>query len=148
MVKLAADIVIPNKKGEILLIKRDVTPFKGKWVLPGGKMKKDEKIEKTAKREAKEETNLDIEIEKLLGVYSEPGRDPRGRYVSIAYITKEKDKKEAEKKLKTNYEANETKWKKPVEIEKEETGFDHDKIVKDYIKKKKHPKKGKNKQNK
>ncbi len=128
-VKLAADTITPNKEGKILLIKRSKYPFQGKWVLPGGKLEENETIEETAVRETKEETNLDIEIDELLGVYSEPDRDPRGRYISAAFIANPVK----EKKVKTNKEASEARWMKPEELEKEEMGFDHWKMIQDYL---------------
>lgn len=132
MVQLAADIIIPDEEGQVLLIKRSKYPFEGKWILPGGKLEEDEKIEETAVREAKEETNLDIEIDELLGVYSEPGRDPRGRYVSTAFITKPVKRK----KVKTNREASKARWIDPKKVEEKEMGFDHWQMIQDYLEKK------------
>ena len=84
-VMLAADIIIEYKDGSIALVKRKNPPFKGQWSLPGGKLDGNETIEQTAIREAKEETGLDIKLTGILGVYSKPGRDPRGRYVSVVF---------------------------------------------------------------
>ncbi|MBS1624674.1 MAG: NUDIX hydrolase [Bacteroidetes bacterium] len=85
-VTLTADIVIRLADGSIVLAKRKSEPYKGEWGLPGGKMEGDETIEQAAIREAKEETGLTIALDQLIGVYSDPGRDPRGRYVSVAYL--------------------------------------------------------------
>jgi len=65
----ATAAVIMNKNDEILLVKRKVEPKKGTWCLPGGYVELDEKPEKSCLRELKEETNLEGEIEKLVGVY-------------------------------------------------------------------------------
>jgi 8-oxo-dGTP diphosphatase len=69
----------------LVLIRRGNEPFKGRLALPGGFVGKDETVEQAVLREAKEETGLDSEIVRLIGVYSDPGRDPRGPVVSICY---------------------------------------------------------------
>ena len=83
--RLAADILISYPDGDIVLIKRGVEPFRGFWALPGGGVEVGETVEEAARREAKEETGLDIRLTGLAGVYSDPGRDPRGHCVSIVY---------------------------------------------------------------
>lgn len=85
---VACDIVVLSGKTDrfVLLVKRGKEPFKGKWALPGGFMEWGESCEQCAARELNEETSLkDVDL-KLLGVFSEPGRDPRGTIVSVAYI--------------------------------------------------------------
>ena len=83
--KLTVDgIVLKDKK--ILLIKRKNQPFKGKWALPGGFVEYGEKTEEATLREVFEETGLKTKINHLVGVYSDPNRDPRGHTVSIVYI--------------------------------------------------------------
>lgn len=77
-------VVIEDKK--ILLIKRKNSPFRGKWALPGGFVDYGERVEDAVLREVKEETGLDTIIENLLGIYSDPKRDPRGHTVSIVYL--------------------------------------------------------------
>ncbi len=86
--RLAADIIIEFSDGEIILIKRGVEPFKGSWALPGGGVEIGETVEQAAVREAKEETGLDVQLDKIIGVYSDPGRDPRGHTVSIVFHAK------------------------------------------------------------
>lgn len=84
---LTADCVVVNEKREVLLVRRGGEPFKGCWALPGGFMEMDETIEHCAVRELEEETGLKVsekDIE-MIGVYSAPGRDPRGRTVTAAY---------------------------------------------------------------
>jgi len=76
--------VILMKENQIVLVKRKFEPHKGGWSLPAGFMEYDETAEDTAIREVKEETNLDIRITELFGIY--PGfDDPRVHVVLIAY---------------------------------------------------------------
>lgn len=84
---LTADVMVTNAKGEVLLVRRGNDPFKGCWALPGGFMEMDETIEHCAVRELEEETGLKVSEKdlRLIGVYSAPGRDPRGRTVTAAY---------------------------------------------------------------
>lgn len=83
--KLTVDAVI-ILNGKIVLIERKNAPYQGKYALPGGFVDIGETTEKAVEREVNEETGLTIEIVKLLGVYSEPSRDPRGHTVSIVYL--------------------------------------------------------------
>lgn len=88
---LTADICIITDEPEsprILLIKRGNHPHLGRWALPGGFSEAGERIEETAARELLEETSVQMSADslKLVGVYSKPGRDPRGWTVSCAYL--------------------------------------------------------------
>ncbi len=83
--KLTVDIIVPTEGG-IILIQRKNDPFKGEWALPGGFVDIGETVEAAAVREMKEETGLDVELVRLVGVYSEPSRDPRGHNVSVAFL--------------------------------------------------------------
>jgi 8-oxo-dGTP diphosphatase len=71
---------------ELLLIQRKHDPFKGLWALPGGFVEYGETTEEAILREMKEETGLIVRIGELVGVYSDPNRDPRGHTVSIVYL--------------------------------------------------------------
>src|SRR5688500_4887121 len=79
---------IIQSDSQILLVKRRKEPFKDYLVLPGGFVNEGERVEDAAKREVKEETSLDIELIDILGVYSEPKRDPRGHIMSTVFIAK------------------------------------------------------------
>lgn len=70
----------------ILLVLRKNPPFQGTWALPGGFVEYGEKTEEAMIREMVEETGLTIRICSLLGVYSDPTRDPRGHTVTVAYL--------------------------------------------------------------
>ncbi len=85
--KLMVDVVIPSEDG-IVLIRRASDPFEGRWALPGGFVEVGETIEAAAAREAAEETGLAVELARLVGVYSDPDRDPRGHNVSVAFLAR------------------------------------------------------------
>lgn len=71
--------------GKILLIERKHGPFEGSYAIPGGFVDYGEAVEDAVVREMKEETNLDVRIMRLVGVYSRPDRDPRGHVISVVY---------------------------------------------------------------
>ena len=85
---LTADIVVFARGGSgvcVLLVERGGHPFIGKLALPGGFANENEPIEKTAARELAEETGVEGLSMELVGVFSRPGRDPRGWVVSAAF---------------------------------------------------------------
>ncbi len=71
---------------KVLLIRRKQDPFKARWALPGGFVEIDESLEKAAARELEEEVSVrNLYLEQLY-TFGEPGRDPRGRVISVAYF--------------------------------------------------------------
>ncbi|HLU99528.1 MAG TPA: NUDIX hydrolase [Thermobifida alba] len=90
-IRLTADVVAlaPDDDGleHVLLIRRRWAPYEGHWALPGGHVDQGEEAVDAAARELREETGLDITPDALteLGAWHAPGRDPRGRYVTVAY---------------------------------------------------------------
>ena len=84
---LTVDVVIElgDRAGRpVVLIERRFEPLG--WALPGGFVEVGETVEAAAVREAREETGLDVELVELLGVYSDPRRDPRRHTVSVVFI--------------------------------------------------------------
>jgi 8-oxo-dGTP diphosphatase len=84
---LTVDAIVLRDEN-IVLIRRKNEPYRDMLALPGGFVERDETVEQAVLRETKEETGLDAEIVRLIGVYSDPGRDPRGPTVSICYMLK------------------------------------------------------------
>jgi 8-oxo-dGTP diphosphatase len=82
---LAVDCVVFDSDGRLLLIRRKNPPFRDHYALPGGYVDYGESTEQAAARELAEETGLSATRVSLVGVYSDPQRDPRGHVVSIAY---------------------------------------------------------------
>ena len=110
----------------IVLIQR-LNPPHG-TALPGGFMDIGETIETCLKREMREEIGLDVEIQALLGLYSDPARDPRFHTVSAVYICK------ANALPKAGDDAKSTKVVRLDDIMQEQFVFDHQQIMKDYLK--------------
>ncbi len=95
---LTVDAVIQlNKKEDIVLIRRKNPPFKNSYALPGGFVEIGESVEDACIREAYEETNIKVKIVKLIGVFSDPKRDPRGHIVTVAYLCEPRTKNEKPK---------------------------------------------------
>lgn len=112
-------------EGKVVLVKRKYPPFKGRYALPGGFVEYGEKMEDSVVREFEEETGLVTEMDRLLGVYSEPDRDPRGHTISGVFVLKFirgeiRDSEETSVKLF------------PID-ELPSLAFDHDRIMSDFI---------------
>ncbi|HAH06140.1 MAG TPA: NUDIX hydrolase [Elusimicrobia bacterium] len=88
-IRVAVDVVIlaiREGKLQVLLVKRRYAPFQGRWAIPGGFVKEEESLESAAQRELEEETGVrDVYLEQLYS-FGDPGRDPRGRIVSVCYF--------------------------------------------------------------
>jgi 8-oxo-dGTP diphosphatase len=92
---------------KVLLIQRGNEPFKGQWALPGGFVAENETLEAAALRELKEETGVsDVFVEQLF-TFGTPGRDPRGRVVTIAYYALINL---AKHKIGANTDASDVQW--------------------------------------
>jgi 8-oxo-dGTP diphosphatase len=86
-IRYTADVVVTTTDGHVLLIERGWTPHKGAWALPGGHVDRGETSRAAAARELAEEAGVHASADELtpVGIFDEPGRDPRGRYVTVAY---------------------------------------------------------------
>lgn len=124
---VAVDAIVINSKKEILLTRRNIKPFRGKWVLPGGHVKYGETVEEALRREVEEETGMKVEIKKLHGVYSNPKRDPRYHIICVCYICGM-----LSGEIRINFEVGEIAFF-PLKHLPKKMGFDHRKIIEDYI---------------
>ena len=156
----SVDIII-EKDNKLLLVRRGKPPFLDMLCLPGGHVDFEESVEDAARREAKEETNLDVELIDILGVYSRIKRDPRGHYITVVFIAKIKDDISEAKKIdapalrsggapdisaehklteqiaKAGDDAKEIVWTELDSKTLENLAFDHTQVIKDYKKWKK-----------
>lgn len=73
-------------KFNVLLIERGSEPYKGRWAFPGGFLNMNESADDGARRELQEETGMNVEYIEQFHTYSDPGRDPRERVITIAYL--------------------------------------------------------------
>lgn len=125
-------VIIENEKGEILLVKRKYEPKKGYWDWPGGFIAPEENLEESVKREIKEELGVDVEVDKIVGVYNDFYEYQKilspsiGMVVSAQIIGGE---------IKPADDVTEYKYFKPDEIFKMELAFEFIKRgIKDYLK--------------
>jgi len=109
---------------KVLLIQRDLDPFKGRWALPGGFVQEDEGLEEAARRELQEETGLDRVFLEQLYTFGDVGRDPRGRVVSVAYYALVKL---GDHRVRAATDAREASWFAVWDTPS--LAFDHDRIL-------------------
>lgn len=119
------EVYIKEQFKGIVLIQRKNPPLG--LALPGGFVDVGESVEEACKREMKEETNLEIELISLFGVYSNPHRDPRFHTASVVYIAKAFDYPQA------GDDAKETILIYPKELDLKNMVFDHSQIIQDYL---------------
>ncbi len=123
---VTVDMVIITLRGEelqVLLIKRDLAPYRGRWAIPGGFVHIAESLEAAARRELQEETGVsDVYLEQLY-TFGEPGRDPRGRVISVAYVALVP----APLAVTAGSDAREARWWPLANLPA--LAFDHDKIL-------------------
>jgi 8-oxo-dGTP diphosphatase len=120
------DVVLATREARprVLLIRRKVDPFAGRWAIPGGFVEEGERLTDAARRELMEETSLQgVELEQLYTA-GDPGRDPRGWTVSVVYLARVKPD---ELKPIAADDAAEVKW---FPLDKlPELAFDHSMIL-------------------
>jgi 8-oxo-dGTP diphosphatase len=121
-------VIIGEDSETILLIRRKHNPFKGFWALPGGFVEYGETVKQAAIREAREETGVSVDIKNLVGVYSDPERDPRGHTVSICFLAKPTGGT-----VMPATDASDVAYFNLYNIDSLELAFDHKKILKDAL---------------
>ncbi len=123
---LTVDVVIElvDRPGRPVVLVRRRNPPHG-WALPGGFVDIGETLEAAAVREAREETGLAVELDGLLGCYSDPDRDPRGHTVSAVFTGRARGRPQAAD------DAREIAIVDPAAIDRP-LAFDHAGIIRDY----------------
>ncbi len=126
---LATDVIVRLWSGErfrgIVLVERRNPPVG--LALPGGFVEVGESVEDAAVREIKEETGLDVRLSHLLGVYSDPRRDPRFHVVSVVFVG------DAEGEPKAGSDAKNVRIFSLEDIPLEKLVFDHRRIILDFL---------------
>ena len=124
---VAADIVVLSLDDDpqVLLIQRRDEPFQGCWALPGGFVDPDETLAQAAARELHEETSVrGVHLEQL-GAFGDPGRDPRGWVVTVAFLARVD---RATVKPQSGDDAAAVGWH-PLSRLPKKLAFDHDKVL-------------------
>ena len=119
--------VILQRDSKVLMVRRRKDPFKDRLALPGGFVNEGETVEEAMKREAIEETSLEVEPVEILGVYSDPKRDPRKHILSVVFIGIIVGGSE-----KAGDDAASIEWVKISDIQQQQIAFDHAQILHDY----------------
>jgi len=125
-VQVTVDLVIftiREHRLHVLLIERGSPPFEGRWALPGGFIREGEGLEQAARRELEEETGVRHVYLEQLYTFGDPGRDPRGRVVTVAYYALIA----ADTSLVASSDARAARWW-PI-AKHPELAFDHDRIL-------------------
>ena len=120
---ITADVIIEINDGIVLIERRNPPPG---WAIPGGFVDMGESLEQAALREAREETGLSVTLRALLGIYSDPLRDPRGPTVTAVYVGT------ASGEPKAGDDAGALRVVQPGD-RSIELAFDHRQILDDYI---------------
>lgn len=124
---VAVDLVVfgyETRRLSVLLVKRGIEPFKGKWALPGGFVRENESLEETARRELQEEAGVaEIYLEQLY-TFGDVTRDPRGRVLSVSYLALVKPE---DYRLVASTDASDAKWVPLTELPP--LAFDHQRII-------------------
>jgi 8-oxo-dGTP diphosphatase len=111
--EVTVDVIVTVLRGDrrkVLLIKRKRSPFEGRWALPGGFVEPNEPLETAARRELWEETGAEPAHLTQLHAFGDPGRDPRGWTISVAYMASLKEEDTQGWNLEANSDADEVGW--------------------------------------
>lgn len=124
---VAVDVAAFTLKGPtlaVLLVRRAHEPFAGTWALPGGFVEIDESLRHAAWRELREETGIRAAYLEQLYAFGQPGRDPRERVISVAYVALIPPDRFA---TTAGSDADDTAWFDLAELPS--LAFDHDRIL-------------------
>ncbi len=134
-IDVTVDVVALTEVGgelRLLVVRRGKPPFQGRWALPGGYLEVDEDLAAGASRELHEETGIAVHGDELhqIGAYGEPGRDPRNRTISVAFLIELDHEIDAEGRD----DAAEAEWRAVEDLlDADDLAFDHATIVRDAL---------------
>lgn len=127
---LTVDVIVfafHNNKLQVLLVRRNLEPFKGRWALPGGFVQMGEALHVSARRELGEETGVnDVYLEQLY-TFGDPDRDPRTRTVTVAYFALMSADQYAAAHLEPATDVAEVRWWSIYGLP--DLAFDHGRIL-------------------
>ncbi|HEX9286783.1 MAG TPA: NUDIX hydrolase [Thermoanaerobaculia bacterium] len=126
--RLTVDAWVRDGRGRLLLVRRGRPPFQGSWALPGGFCELGESTEVACAREVEEETGVRARIGAVLGVYSDPKRDPRGHSVSVLYAATS-----IGGTVRAGDDACDARWFTRKDLRGLELAFDHGRIVREQL---------------
>jgi 8-oxo-dGTP diphosphatase len=132
---VTVDLVVLTVRGDdllVLVVKRGVAPYRGRWALPGGFIHDDEDLLDAAERELREETGVSMRAHlEQLATYGAPRRDPRGRVVTVAYLALVPKLEDAT----AGSDAADARWQTVDELlgESARLAFDHRRILADGV---------------
>ena len=121
--RATVDVIVEVDAGIALIRRRNPPPG---WAVPGGFIDRGERAEEAARREMREELGVDVELVALLGVYSDPARDPRGQTISTVYVGRASATPRAGDDAADVGVFDETALPTPL-------AFDHARILEDYF---------------
>jgi 8-oxo-dGTP diphosphatase len=123
--------VILERDSNVLMVRRKNDPFKDRLALPGGFVNEGETVEDAMRREAMEETSLEVFPVDILGVYSDPRRDPRKHIVTVVFVGTI-----ASGEIRANDDAASIEWIQLSSVDnlqqQNQLAFDHAQILRDY----------------
>ncbi len=124
----AADAIVIDEQGRVLVITRKMPPFRGQRAFPGTVVPPGANAEAALRREVKDETDLDVVVERLVGRYTGVDRDPRGRVVASAYLCR---LARAGQVPRSREDAGEVRFVTVAELRGEDMAFDHEDMLVD-----------------
>lgn len=124
--RCTADLIIGDGQGRVLLVRRRYPP--AGWALPGGFLEGGESLEDCARREAREETSLEVRLDRQFHTYSDPARDPRGQTITTVFLASV-----AGGEPRAADDAAAVAFFRREELPGTELAFDHRLILEDYF---------------
>lgn len=126
--RVTVDAFVRDRQGRLLLVRRGRPPFLGNWALPGGFCEYGETTEACCARETREETGIMVRVGRLLGVYSDPRRDPRWHTVTVLYAARP-----IRGRAIGSDDAAEARWFPKNDLDGLRFAFDHGMIIREQL---------------